>query len=273
MSENYIAELFVSIWRRKFLILAVTIISILISFLINYFVLPPTFEGVAVLAPPVIFDQQNFKDIFVYNTTDFQSVLSSDSFIQALSNKLSIPFKDLKNAYLISVKPNENVFLIQFYYGDKKVIEYFFENFVNIANSFFVNEYNSIVASFKTNLEILQRQEDEINKRLEDVTNKINSFKGSSIDNIQYYLGYLALESIYKDLIQQKIQTEQQIGILKSSINASQPFSFKGGYKILDEPVKPRKIFNITVTGVTAFLAAVLIVIFVDYIKKIKYDF
>ena len=61
------------------------------------------------------------------------------------------------------------------------------------------------------------------------------------------------------------MSTERQISNLKSQLKMSHNFIYLNSPVIPDTPIKPKKLFNIVVSGVAAFFFAILLAFFLEY--------
>jgi capsular polysaccharide biosynthesis protein len=271
MKEITLKDFIRIMFKWKYLILWVIVLAVVISSVFNFFVFKNVFKGVATVFPAQIgntsFPQQSTP---VLSSTETLQIVMSDDFMQKLANKLNIPLSELKGDYKVEATQTQSAtqwsILVSFESTDKNLIRSFLDEFVVLLNDYVKVDFNQQIDSLKEYISQLNSQVAAIDARLSDISTKMLQLvnKDGTVKS-EYYLEYATLRDSYETLFTQETQLKQQIANLNLAIKNSNLFYYPNGYSILERPVKPRKLFNTAVAGITAFLFSILLVFFLEY--------
>ncbi|MGC8691083.1 MAG: hypothetical protein ACP5SP_06570 [Caldisericum sp.] len=279
MSDFTLREYAGVIFKWKLLILGIVIVTVLFSSVLNFFVFKNVFEGVGTLFPAQIGSAsgqlQNGSPLLSIGET--MQIATSDDFMQKLANNLSIPLSEFKNNYDVkstqTQNSNQRLFEISFQSADINSIKNFFGEFVSLLNDYVKGSYEQQINSLKDYINQLTSQVDTIDAHMTDVSKKMLELvnKDGSVKS-EFYLEYATLRSTYDSLGLQEMQLKQQIADINLGLNNSNLYYFQNGYSILEKPVKPRRLFNIAVSAVTAFFFSILLAFFLEYWHELTID-
>jgi len=252
--------------KRKKLIIGVTLIAILISGLLSYFVLPPVYKGSAIILPPRV--GENFLTGFTPLET--QSIIKDTSFLTKMQIKTNIPYSDLSKGISVSVPQGANFVKVEFESVSKGDIQKFFSALIDGLNETSSLPYEKKLNFLKTNIIDYENQLKILNEEEKRILERIESLSKSKDTN--YEIGLLVLENIYNSIINSKISVENQLKDLKYQLDNTHPFVYLSDPYVLDTPVKPNKTLNIAIAGVSALFFSVLLAFFLEYLESNKDD-
>jgi len=267
-------DYFLVLLKWKKIIITITLVSLIVAFVMNYFILPPIYRGSAVvyIAQINLFgtDKAQINNIPILKAKDVQSQIESDSFIQKLAQDLSVPSDVISGAVSVSTAGDSKIVIVSFDLKDKDLIKNFFKYFIIEINNFNNQAYQNQIESLKGQVSSLQSQVDSLDKQAEDVLARLKILEQKSATNSEYMLEYSQLRSVYDSIVSNKVDLVKQIVQIEGTIKASNIFFFQSEPLILDSPIKPHKLFNTAIAGLIAFLFSVLLALFLEYWKKQK---
>jgi len=247
-------------WKK--LIIAITVISLILAFALNYFVFKPVYRGSAVVYIAQINNSPLIKP------KDVQSQIISDGFLQKLAEDLGVSYAEVNDSIGVSTAQDSKIVVVNFDSGDKELIKSFFNYFIVDLNNFNNQAYQTLIESLKGQVSSLQSQVDSLDKQAEDVLARLKNLEQKSATNSEYMLEYSQLRAVYDSIVSNKVDLVKQIAQIEGTIKASNTFFYQSEPLILDSPIKPRKLFNTALTGFIAFLLSVLLAFFLDYWKR-----
>jgi capsular polysaccharide biosynthesis protein len=266
--------------RRKKLIIGITLVAILISGILSYFVLPPIYKGSAIVLPPQI--GGNFSTGFIYSdvqSTSFlaiqlikpeeiQSMIKDSSFLAKIQNKTGISYSDLAKDVSVSVPPDTNFVKAEFESTKKGNIQDFFNTLIDLLNETSSLSYEKNFSFLKTKVTDYENQVKILNEEEKRILDEIESLNKSGDKN--YEIGLLVLENIYNSIVNNKVSVESELKNLKYQIDNTHPFVYLSSPSIPDVPVKPNKLLNVAITGVAALFFSILLAFFLEYWYRTK---
>lgn len=244
-------------WKK--LILGITIVSLILAFVLNYFVFKPVYRGSAVVYIAQINNNPLIKP------KDVQSQITSDGFLQKIAQDLGVTYTEVKDSIAVSTAQDSKILVVNFDSEDKELIRNFFRYFIVELNNFNDQAYQTLIESLKVQVSSLQTQVDSLDKQAEDVLARLKNLEQKSATNSEYILEYSQLRAVYDSIVSKKVDLVKQIAQIEGNIKGSNTFFYQSEPLILDSPVKPRKLFNTALTGFIAFLLSVLLTFFLDY--------
>jgi len=244
-------------WKR--LIIVITLIAVLISGLLSYFVLPKVYEGSATIQPAQV------SSNLLLSPYEIQTQIKSATFIQKLSDDLNVPFDEINKNINVSILQNSNFVVVNFEHKDKELIRKFFDKLLYELNSINADEYNNQINSIKSKVLTLSSQIEILNS----VTTQISKQKlQMSKSSLKEDLGsYLISTSLYESILTKKIDLENTVTDLNSQLSMSHEFEYLQQPYVSDTPVKPNKKLNILVSGVAALFFSILLAFFIEYMQ------
>jgi capsular polysaccharide biosynthesis protein len=250
--------------RRKKLIIGITLVAILISGILSYFVLPPIYKGSAIILPPQI--GGNFLTGFT--PSEIQSIIKDSSFLAKMQNKIGISYSDLVKDISVSVPQGTNFVKVEFESTNKGNIQVFFNTLIDLLNETSSSSYEKNFSFLKIKVTDYENQVKILNEEEKRISNEIESLNKSGDKN--YEIGLLVLENIYNSIVNNKVSAESELNNLKYQINNSHPFVYLSSPSVPDVPVKPNKALNLAVSGVAALFFSILLAFFLEYWYRTK---
>ena len=243
-------------WKR--LIIVITLIAVLISGLLSYFVLPKVYEGSATIQLAQV------SSNLLLSPSEIQTQIESATFVQKLSDDLNVPFDEIKKNINVSIPQNSNFVIVNFEHKDKELIRKFFDKLLYELNSVNADEYNNQINSIKSKVLTLSSQIEILNPEITQISKQILQMqKSSSKDELGSYL----LTSLYESMLSKKIDLENTVTDLNSQLSMSHEFEYLQQPYVSDTPVKPNKKLNILVSGVAALFFSILLAFFLEYMQ------
>lgn len=249
-------------WKK--LIISITIVALILAVVLNFFVFKPVYRGSAV----VYIAQVNNAPLI--KPKDVQSQITSDVFLQKMAQDLGVSYIDVNNSISVSTAQDSKIVVINFDSEDKELIKSFFNYFISELNNFNNQAYQTQIEAYQSQIYSLRSQIDSLDKQGEDVLSRLKILEQKGTTNSEYMLEYSQLRGVYDSIISKKVSLVQQIAQLEGVINSANKFFYGNQHLILDKPVKPRKVFNIAITLLIAFLLSVLLAFFVEYWNRGK---
>ncbi|MEM3503862.1 MAG: Wzz/FepE/Etk N-terminal domain-containing protein, partial [Nitrososphaeria archaeon] len=255
------------ILRRKRLIILITVFVMLITGILNYFLLPPVYRGSAVIGIAKI------GDIPLLSTKDIQTQISSDAFLETIARRSGIPYRYLKNINLVtntSTAVDYKLIIVNFDANDINVINTFFRFFIIVLNDFNRESYMAKISALKDKLSAIQKEIDSLNKQQESVFSKLRNLEQKQKTNSEYTLEYSLVLNVYNSIENQKILLSSQINEINLTINSSNLFFYQSEPVVLDSPVGPQKLLNVAIAGFVSFFFSILLAYFIEYWQSSK---
>ncbi len=249
-------------WKK--LIISITIVALILAVVLNFFVFKPVYRGSAV----VYIAQVNNAPLI--KPKDVQSQITSDGFLQKMAQDLGVSYIDVNNSISVSTAQDSKIVVINFDSEDKELIKSFFNYFISELNNFNNQAYQTQIDAYQSQIYSLRSQIDSLDKQGEDVLSRLKILEQKGTTNSEYMLEYSQLRSVYDSIISNKVSLVRQIAQLEGVINSANKFFYENQPLILDSPVKPRKVFNIAITLLIAFLLSVLLAFFLEYWNRGK---
>jgi len=259
--KNYELKYYLILFSKniKFVVI-VTLIVIILSTIINFFILPPIFKGSCIIQVPLIGGD------YLPNFTpqDVLTLIRSNSFLLEISNRTSIPFEELYDSINSSLEQNSKLIKVDFENKTKEKINIVFEAILSYLNEVISDPYFENYSLIETQIKNLEEKTKFLYEEEERIYKIINdSTKYKDLINIIF------LDNLYNSIISKRISLDNQLLDLKKQITNSNMFKYIGKPLINNNPIKPNKIFNISFSGLSSFLISIFIVFLNDYIKDV----
>lgn len=250
--------------RRKKLIIGITLVAVLFSGILSYFVLPPVYKGSAVVLPPQI--GGNF--LAGFTPSEVQSIIKDSSFLTKIQGKTGIPYSNLANGISVSVSQGASFVKVEFEHTNKGTIQTFFNTLIELLNETSSSYYEKNFSFLKTKIEDYENRVKILDEEEKRILNEIESLNKSGDKN--YEIGLLVLENIYNSIVNNKISTGSELKNLKYQIDNTHPFVYLSLPSIPGVPVKPNKTLNLAIAGVAALFFSILLAFFLEYWYRTK---
>ncbi len=244
--------------KWKWLIIWITILSMLISGIASYFIIKPTYRGEANLLLPKVGDK------LFFSPKEADILLTGGNVKNAIANKINIPYNAIAEGLTITTDESSGLVSITFENSDKEKIEEFFDAFVPVLNEKIASSYNEKLKLLKSKLLSLKEQLKRIENLEESLKKMLVNVEEEGKSNVNL-LEYSLNLNTYNSLLKERNAIENEISDLELQINESHNFLYLGEPFVSNTPVKPKKLFNIAVSGVAAFFFAVLLAFFLEY--------
>ena len=244
-------------WKK--LIIGITIFAMLVAGVMSYFVIKPVYQGSTNVVLPAVGGEQ------ILSAEAAKTLIESDSFLKTLSEKMSISYDEVSGGITVSIIQTTDLLEITFENTDREKMVKFFDAFIPLLNEQNKELYDNKIDAIQSELLILEGQLDLLREQEEVIFNRIEQIKKDSRVQAEYALEYSMLLGTYNSIAGRKMSTEQQITNLKSQLKMSHNFIYLNSPIVPDTPIKPKKLFNIAVSGVAAFFFAILLAFFLEY--------
>ncbi len=245
--------------KWKWLIIWITILSMFISGIASYFIIKPTYRGEANLLLPKV------GDSLVLSAKETEALIQSNDFKNFIGQKINLPFESVSSGLTVSSKDSPNFVKINFENNSKDKIEDFFKELPQTLNEDTEDLYNKKIYVLKSKLSLLEKQAEEAKKQELSIEETLKQIGKSSGNKSEHFLEYSFMLNTYNSIVRTKMSLENEITSINTQISGSHKFKYIGSPFILNNPVKPKKLFNIAVSGVAAFFFAVLLAFFLEY--------
>lgn len=242
--------------KRKNLIVGITLVAVLISALLSYFVLPSVYKGNAIIIPAEISDK------LIVSPQEIQTLIKSEEFAKIISSKINIPSELIMNSVTTSILSNTNLVSVSFEALDKITIENYFKYLLPTIIEFSGKYYNQKIGLLESRKSLITSSIDLLKKEEEEILKGLDQVKHGN-----YSIDYISLKYIYTSVLLQRLSLEQELSDIEAQLKASHNFEYLSPPTVLDKPVKPRKLFNIAVAGTAAFFFSILLAFFIEFWK------
>jgi capsular polysaccharide biosynthesis protein len=262
--EINLYEFFYIIKKRLKLILGMFIISTVLTAVIS-FLLPPVYRGSFIIKiPGYILDPGETTIISPGETIWIIEKLDGmrkDKMFKELSEKLDIEEEKIKEMVSVRAKDirgEKNIVEITVDVRNQKIIDDLKQGIMRYLNQ---NPYVNERISFYKN-ELVQF-ENEIQSKI----NEIYVLKNAATTQIKQgrlnIVGYnpIEVENSVIDLKQRLVNLQTKINLLKGFNVVVEPI-------ILKKPVKPRKLLNITIAGVSSVILGMFLAYFMTWFER-----
>ncbi len=254
--------------KWKWLIIWITVISMLVAGVYSYFISPEIYKGSSILELPYISNNPTSSNISS-NPNEIVNFINSGNFLKAISKDCKIPILQLRSSLSVSPIKDTKTLSVTFENPSKDNIRKVFTDLMiklqssqygilyNNKKEFLINYKNSLQSQIQENEKILysvKKVIQLINQKIPP--NDVNSFLLYSKDLSKYY----ELSS-KQDVLMNKLI------IIESTLNDAHDFNYITGVYIGNKPVKPKKLFNIAVAGTAGFFFAILLAFFLEYMQ------
>ncbi|MEA3314021.1 MAG: Wzz/FepE/Etk N-terminal domain-containing protein, partial [Caldisericota bacterium] len=244
-------------WKK--LIIGITILAMLVAGVMSYFVIKPVYQGCTNVVLPLVAGEQ------ILSAEGVKTLIESDSFAKALSEKTGIPYDEVSDKINASIIQKTDIVEITFEDNDMENMAKFFDALIPLLNEQYKELYDNKTDVIKAGLLILEGQLDLLREQEQVIFDRIEQIKEDGRVQAEYALEYSLLLSTYNSITETKMSAEQQVADLKSQLKMSHNFTYLNSPVISDTPIKPKKLFNIAVSGVAAFFFAILLAFFLEY--------
>ncbi len=261
--------------KWKWLIMGITVVSMLIAGVYS-FTSVRIYRGHAILELPFIPQFQivgNISNTISINglsldSNEITNFIKSDTFLESISENCKISFSSMQSSLTVNPVKNTKILSITFENSDKDNIRRFFtELMINLQSSQYGVLYNK-EKEFLTNYKVsLQHQIQENEKILYSAKKVIDLINQKMPDNVDSFLLYSKDLSEYSNLSDKQDVLTDKLVAIENVLNNAHGFNYIGGVYIENKPIKPKKLFNITVAGTAGFFFAILLVFFLEYMQ------
>lgn len=244
--------------RQKRIIIGLTLLSLIVSFILNYFFFKPVFLGSA-----TVFLAQVNNNLLI-KAKDVQTQVTSDAFIQKTADDLGIKSEQIKDSLSVNTAQDSKLLVVSFESNDKELIVRFFDYFITELNNFNREAFEYQINALKSQQLVLTTEINSLQKQAEEVLVTLNNLQKKSTTNAEYVLEYSQLRAVYDSILNKRMTLITQIAQIDSTIKSANMFFYQSKPLIVDTPVKPRKVFNIAVSGIIAFLLSIFLGLFLE---------
>ena len=253
--------------KWKWLIIWITIISMLVAGVYSYFISPDIYKGSSILELPYISNNPISSNIS-FNPNEISDFIKSDAFLEAISKDCKIPVSQLQSSLNVTpVKNTQNLSIIFENPSEDNIRKFFTDLMIKLQSSQYGILYNKekeFLTNYKNSLQSQIQENEKILYSAKKVIQLINQKMPNDIDSFLLYSKDLSKYSELSD--KQDVLTDKLIAI-ESVLNSAHGFNYISGVYIGDRPVKPKKLFNIAVAGTAGFFFAILLAFFLEYMQ------
>ncbi len=257
--EIDLAEYFAVLIKRKKLIVWITLLTMLFAGIMNYFVIKPVYKGEATLLLPKVGNSP------ILSAKEVESLMESEDFENAIAKKIDLPFESLSQGFSFSKSNSPNFVKLTFQNHSKEKIMEFFNALLNLSNERTKEFYDTRVNALKTKLALLKNQLSDTEAQFSLLEKTLNETPKNSSSKAESMLEYSFLLNTYNSVLHTKMSLESQISSINIQLAESNGFKCIGEPFVENRPVKPKKLFNIAVSGVVAFFFAILLAFLLEY--------
>lgn len=245
--------------KWKWLIIWITVIAMLVAGVMSYLVIKPVYQGSGDVVLPVVGEKQ------ILSAEAAKTLIETPSFLKTLSKETGISYSEVSSGVNVSIIKNANFIEVKFENSSKEKISKFFDVLVPLLDEQDKELYNNKIDAMQSELSMLKSQLSSLNEQEQIIFSMIKQIKNDNRVQAEYALEYSLLSSTYDSIINRKMSTEQQINDLQSQLKLSHNFIYLNTPVVPNIPIKPKKLFNVAVSGVSAFFFAILLAFFLEY--------
>lgn len=246
--EIDLKELFMVLWKKKLIIVSITLLFAILTGIFTMFFIDPVYEAkldILVSIPETVDTKYGqYKMLMSTNEQYINQILSNDvlkltmeemnynmseSSIESFANKISIIKDDKKpNSFTVKVKANSPEEAL-------KVAKSLYKNFIDFLNvtvktrsaEYFIALYTTELKKYEVNLELdnklLEQYKDLLSKTPQTINQK-DALNTLNINSIDYVVLENVLNENYRKIELDIINLEQQIYNLENRINISNQY-------------------------------------------------
>ena len=244
-------------WKR--LIIWITVLAMLAAGMMSYFVIKPVYQGSGDVVLPVVGEKP------ILSPEAAKTLIESSSFLKPLSEEIGIPYSEVSSGIHVSIIKNVNFIEVKFENSSRRKISEFFNALISLLDKQNEELYSNKIETIKSKLLMFESQLVSLKEQEKDINERIKQLKMDGKIKSEYTMEYSLLSGTYNSIIGREMSTEQQIDNLKSQLKLSHNFIYLNAPAVPDVPIKPKKLFNIAVAGVSAFFFAILLAFFLEY--------
>ena len=253
--------------KWKWLIIWITVISMLVTGVYSYFISPEIYKGSSILELPYI-SSNPVSSRLSSNPNEIANVINSGNFLEVISKDCKIPISQLQSSLSVNPIKNTRTLSITFENPNKENIRKFFTDLmIKLQSSQYEILYNKgkeFITNYKNSL---QSQIQENEKILYSAKKVIELINQKMPDNVDSFLLYSKDLSEYSALSDKQIVLTDKLVTLENVLGSAHGFDYISGVYIGERPVKPKKLFNIAVAGTAGFFFAILLAFFLEYMQ------
>lgn len=258
MEEISLRDFFNAVKRRKKVILLITLVSVLTSAFLSFFVLQPVFEGEVILSPPEINDKRLFSPL------DVKNIIESTTFLENISKQMEMSKAFIDRNLSVTYVLNVSYIKVRFESCDKLIINKFFDNLLPVLSESIASDFSKKMEVYKTRLNTLSAKKELSEKKLNEIYSELQNLFARKDKGVEYYLAYSSLMGTYYSELNSIMEIEENIEEVNLIINSSHNFEYLSDPKVSSEPVRPRKFINMFAAGVSGFLFSIVLIFLIE---------
>jgi capsular polysaccharide biosynthesis protein len=248
--------------KRKWLIIGIFLIAVLVAWIVSYFVLSPVYQSTT------IFKIAQVNDKFIFNLSDIENRIKSDQILQEVIKELNLDVLPVELTNLIRIQNLDNSGFVKIT-TENTSPEKARDITLSMTNQFIIENSKYYQEKIKVLLEekqLLDRQVelergkiDEAEKLRLDIIDSDGLSLTEKQIQINLLLNYSTqIREHYNELVNQRYALENQI------LN-SDNFEIINYPSIPNNPIKPNKKLNLVIAGVLGLFIGIFIAFFVEF--------
>lgn len=260
MKDLNLRDYMLQILKYKRPMFIVVVITLVLSFVLNFFVLKPVYKSsasilVAQFAGGGIFTQSAIKD-----------QIESDFFIQRLAEEANESIDTLRNNLLVTIPPGSNntIDISVTNYSAKKCSE-ILNNVLNLLQEINEEEYTRRVSKIESSLNEAKAKLSALQEVKSTLEDEIKDLKSSQLIEKDKLVDFSILISTYSNILQQISETNYSIKDNEIVLMNSSNFKF-----FVDPSTPtitgPNKILNIILSEIIVLLLYLLLIFLKEYL-------
>ena len=248
------------LFKRRKLIIVVLTFFVLVSIILNIFVLPKIYSGSCGLLLPMVGETK------IIDAEDVSLIVHNRDFLLPIATECGIKYEDIKDN--IGVKTSGNSIVISVEYKDRKKITCFLYTITESLNEYIEPIYNKKIETLKNKLKTLDEQIKSLETVKNEIYEELKVISKRAKENHDLYMEYSLTHSTYNLILNKIISLENEKTKYEGYLQGSRRFVFLYAPYSPEIPVKPKVLFNILVTAILGFIVSVLICFTLEFVFK-----
>ncbi len=252
--------------KWKLFILWITLASIACAAVVSYFVLPKVYGGSAVVTIPDVPSINQNTNFTLCTPEVVAAEINSAGFLTALIKKsdASSNMGIQITAYAI---PNSQTIHITINSNSKDAVKKVFANLIPLLQSSECGKvYESQLSFLKEKVSKLQAESDTYKSMLSNIEKKIREL--DRVENSNKLMSYSMLLNAYATMSSAESNLENLLGTFETYLSGAHGFKYVADPYVSNDPIKPKKLFNVTVAGVAGLIFATILAFLMELMKS-----
>jgi len=256
-----------TIFRRNLkILLVIGILSSIVTSFMVFFVIKPKFRGSSTILPPYTYRVEAESADYLLTPDEIKNIIQDDSFIDALSKRVGVPSKKIKENLIVRTPTKSKVVLLIFEYTSKEKIVSLLKETLSLLKER-DGKFDLYKKSIEEQKNLIAFQKNEIISEIERIKEEIKEINKEE-SKTEYFMEYSTLLSSLSSLNETLMEINNRISDLSKASSLTQDFSFFNAPSVLDKPVSPKKALDIGLSFILSILIAFIFIVIHESLKE-----